>query len=124
MGLRKKERSKKNNETFEYLIIGIKFILFSMTLIILIFLVNIAPETNIWINPEICITDTICIPACSFKINELFIVNTEKSFVNFNFLAIFFLLCGIFKSSMSCYTFVRDVSAKKGVAPLANFENI
>ena len=122
--MRKKERSKKNNETFEYLILGIKFILFSMTLIILIFLVNIAPETNIWINPEICITDTICIPACSFKINELFIVNTEKSFVNFNFLATFFLLCGIFKSSMSCYTFVRDVSAKKGVAPLANFENI
>ena len=120
----KKERSKKNNETFEYLIVGIKFVLFSLTLIILIFLVNIAPETNIWINPEICITDTICIPACSFKINELFIVNTEKSFVNFNFLATFFLLCGIFKCSMSCYTFVRDVSAKKGVAPLANFENI
>ena len=46
--------------------VGIKFILFSLTLIILIFLVNIAPETNIWINPEICITDTICIRISSF----------------------------------------------------------
>ena len=118
-GLGKKQRKDKNHEAFHFTLGALKFILFIVFLIVIAFLVNLAPETRIWINPEICIGGMI-FPANSFLIKELFIVNLDKSYCNFNFLLIAFIVCGCLRFSMLCYSYVYDMKKDVPDEPLTN----
>ena len=130
IGLGKEERKKKDHETYEYFLVTLKFILLLLALIFVAVLVNVAPETEITMNPEICI-NRICLPGKSFRINELYIFDCEKSFIDVNHLLILFMTCGIFRFFMIVYTFFHqrkhDVLIENGVdkiAPLADLKNV
>ena len=130
IGLGKEERNKKDHEVYEYFLVTLKFILLLFALIFVTILINVAPETEITMNPEICI-NKICLLAKSFRINELYIFDYEKSFIDVNHLLILFMTCGILRFFMIVYTFFyqrkHDEPIQNGVdkiAPLADLKNV